>query len=367
MRVGLLLYGSLDTLSGGYRYDRELVQHLRAAGDEVDIISLPWRTYGQHLFDNFSRALLKRLRSGRWDVLLQDELNHPSLFWINRRWKRTDPPHCPTIAIVHHLRASEQHPAWRKVLYRWIEHLYLASVDGFVFNSQTTRTAVEALVGKARPSVVAYPAGNRFTAQLTEAEVLARAHQSGPLRLVFVGNVIPRKNLLLLLRAAGRLPKATWKLAVIGQLGVDAAYTRTIRQYLQRHDLNENVVLHGALSDQELAAELAQAQLLAVPSEYEGFGIVYLEGMGFGLPAIASTAGAAHEIITSSVTGFLVGPTEVETLAAHLHMLATQREQLAQMGLAALDRYRAHPTWDQSMARIREFLATGRTHDGPKP
>ena len=49
MRIGLIIYGSLDTLTGGYLYDRLLVEHLRRQGDHVDIISLPWRTYGRHL------------------------------------------------------------------------------------------------------------------------------------------------------------------------------------------------------------------------------------------------------------------------------------------------------------------------------
>lgn len=361
MRVGLLIYGSLDTLSGGYLYDRELVKHLRAAGDEVDLISLPWRNYGQHLGDNFSSALRQRLRAGRWDVLLQDELNHPSLFWVNRRWRRT----CPVLTIVHHLRVSEQHPAWHKAFYRWIERRYLASVDGFIFNSQTTRAAVAALLGapRPRPSVVAYPAGDRFTRLPTQAEVRARAHQPGPLRLIFVGNVIPRKNLLLVLEAARRLSKELWQLAVVGQLEVDADYTRAIRRTIHQHQLQANVTLQGALSDEALADELARSHLLVVPSEYEGFGIVYLEGMGFGLPAIAGTAGAAREIITAGENGFLVNPTEVEALAAHLQTLATQRERLAQMSLAAWERYRAHPTWAQSMARIREFLTTWRLND----
>ena len=44
MRVGLLIYGSLDILTGGFLYDRLLVEHLRSQGDEVEVITLPWRT-----------------------------------------------------------------------------------------------------------------------------------------------------------------------------------------------------------------------------------------------------------------------------------------------------------------------------------
>ena len=53
MKIGFLIYGSLDTLSGGYLYDRKLVEYLRTQGDTVQIISLPWRNYAAHLSDNF--------------------------------------------------------------------------------------------------------------------------------------------------------------------------------------------------------------------------------------------------------------------------------------------------------------------------
>ena len=71
MRIGLLIYGSLDTLSGGYLYDRKLVEHLRQAGDAVEIVSLPWRSYPAHLADNLSLRLYRRLRDLPVDILLQ--------------------------------------------------------------------------------------------------------------------------------------------------------------------------------------------------------------------------------------------------------------------------------------------------------
>ncbi|MEA2184314.1 MAG: hypothetical protein QOF69_3499, partial [Solirubrobacteraceae bacterium] len=42
MRVGMVIYGSLETLTGGYLYDRKLAEHLTAHGDDVQVISLPW-------------------------------------------------------------------------------------------------------------------------------------------------------------------------------------------------------------------------------------------------------------------------------------------------------------------------------------
>ena len=65
MHVGLLIYGSLETVSGGFIYDRHLVRYLRAAGDRVDVIGLPWRPYGLSLLDNLNSGLRRRLHAGR--------------------------------------------------------------------------------------------------------------------------------------------------------------------------------------------------------------------------------------------------------------------------------------------------------------
>ncbi len=357
VRIGLLIYGSLATVSGGYLYDRMLVAHLTAAGDTVEIVSLPWRTYGRHLADNFSGALRRRLRDGAWDVLLQDELNHPSLFLMNRwlRWAGGSRP-CPIISIVHHLRSSEARPAWQNRLYRWVERHYLRSVDGFIFNSQTTRETVEGLAGRERPGVVARPGRDHRPVALTPAAVAARATTPGPLRLLFVGNLIPRKGLHTLLTALARLPASHWHLTVVGSTAGDPAYAAAIRAQIGRLGLAERVTLAGALSDEALGQALATSHVLAVPSSYEGYGIVYVEALGHGLPVIASTAGAAREIITHGEDGFLVSPGNAAAIAAILDRLGRDRLLLARMGQAALARYATLPTWAESAGRVRAFL-----------
>lgn len=356
MRAGLIIYGTLDIVSGGYLYDRLLVEHLHRQGDQVEIMSLPWRTYARRLGDNFSRSLYQRLRQSPLDLLLQDELNHPSLFWLNRRLR--DQVRYPILSIVHHLRCSEARPPWQNRFYRWVEQHYLTTVDGFIFNSQTTRAVVEKLAGVRRRSVVAYPGGDRLCPGLTSEQIAERARQPGPLRILFVGNLIPRKGLHILLAGLTRLPRESWRLEVVGSLTVAPTYAQSIQRQIVAADLTGQVTLSGSLSDADLAARMAQSHLLAVPSSYEGFGIIYLEGMGFGLPVIASTAGAASEIITPGQDGFLVSPDDSGTLAQRAYELSQDRERLLQMSLAARRRYTAYPTWSESTERIRQFLQT---------
>ncbi|VAW31073.1 hypothetical protein MNBD_CHLOROFLEXI01-3849, partial [hydrothermal vent metagenome] len=175
-------------------------------------------------------------------------------------------------------------------------------------------------------------------------------------RLLFVGNLIPRKGLHNLLEAVTRLPQSDWQLEVVGDTAVSPRYTQKIQQTITKQNLGDNVTLHGALNDDALAQKMASSDLLVVPSNYEGYGIVYLEGMGFGLPTIAGKGGAAHEIITEGVDGFLVGDGETAVLAQHLHTLHQNRAMLTQMSLAAYARFQNHPTWQQSMGQIHKYL-----------
>ena len=277
-------------------------------------------------------------------------------FWLNQRlrpWLG-----CPVGAIVHHLRCRERHPAVMRRLYRGVEKRDLASVDGCICVSRTTAKDVEDLIGRTQPLTVASPGRERLPGAVSRTEITARANAPGPFNLIFVGNLIPRKELHTLLTALGSLPHDDWRLAVAGSLTMDAAYVEAIRRQIKDAGLESRVSLLGALTGRELAARCAASHLLAVPSSYEGFGIVYLEGMQFGLPAIAGTAGAAKEIITHGDNGFLVPPGNPEALAHHIELLIRNRELLLKMSLAAHRAAAAHPTWNDSAARARAFLQT---------
>lgn len=399
MLLGLIIYGSLQTVSGGYLYDRRLVEHLQRQGDQVEIFALPWGGYTRHLADNLSISLLRTLRGARIDILLQDELNHASLFWLNRRLRSTTS--YPIVSIVHHLRSSEVTAArrawqnvWQAKLYHQIERRYLASVDAFVCNSAATyREVARALAqpragagkGKrqSKPHVVAPPAGDRWQISLSKAQIEARAHAPGPLRVLFVGNLIPRKGLHILLEAlaCAALPTGAVSLTVVGNPQVDPTYSAAVRRQAEQLHLGGDeykvrVAFRGSLSDAELGNEFASHQVLAVPSSYEGFGIVYLEGMGFGLPAIAGAAGGAGEIIRDGENGFLLGDAYIaggddtasppDRLAAYLARLSADRDLLARMSLAARRRFEAWPTWEETAAVTRRFLLSlqaGEVHE----
>ena len=344
MRVGLVIYGSLETVSGGYLYDRKLVEYLLEQGDTVEIISLPWRNYFAHLTDNLTFALPTGV-----DILIQDELNHPSLITGN-----AGKHSYPIISIVHHLRCSELRPAWKNRYYRMIEKKYLEGVDGFIFNSKTTQNVVIGLVGGNKPAIVANPPTDRFGEPVTENEIVERAG-SGELRILFIGNIIHRKGLHTLLRAVTGL-KSNVRVDVVGGTDIEPKYSYEMERYILIHRLDSTVISHGSLDSQPLMELYKLAHILVVPSSYEGYGIVYLEGMGFGLPAIGTTAGAAGEIITHGTDGYVIEPENTEALAGLIRELADNRELLLKLSLNALKRYKTQPKWEDTADQIREFL-----------
>jgi glycosyltransferase involved in cell wall biosynthesis len=356
MRIGLIIYGTLQYRSGGYLYDRMLVEHLTASGDQVFLFSLPWRSYPLHLLDNLFTNLVRSIRHTPLDVLLQDELNHPSLVVPNLRLKKVFKR--PIISIVHHLRCMEPHAVRGRLLMRWIERAYLKTVDGFIFNSCNTRDTVAGLIGQSKRHLVATPGGDRLGRLADQQAIEDRCMRPGALKLLFIGNVVRRKNLDGLLAGLARVRRVPWHLTVVGRLDIDIPYTGLIKNRIKGLGFSDRVDLCGLVDDSKLRHYLQSSHLIAMPFTYEGFGIVYLEGMAFGLPALASRVGGAPEVVRHGQTGYLFDPDRVDQLAAVVEHLGGRRAELLRLSLAARRRFEAFPTWRQTTGAIRYFLET---------
>ncbi len=352
MRAGLVLYGDLGMTSGGFLYDRELVRHLRKEGDRVDVVSLDPAGARRGFPGKGATPLVSRLADFAPDLLLEDELAHRSLFSINSRLRAR--LGCPLIAIVHHLKCCEGRSGWRTGFIRRVEKKYLQSVDGFICTSRATLEEVSRL-SPSRPSIVAYPGGDRFGGK-AEREALREKSESTPFRILFLGNLISRKEVHTLISGLSLLGRSGWELLLAGSSAAEPAYARRISLQVKRARLEDRVKFLGPVADGALPDLFSRSHVLAVPSAYEGFGIVYLEGMSFGLPAIASSAGGAREIVREGVNGFLVSPGDPEAVAVAVWRLLEDRKRLLAMSLAALDRSAEFPGWEESCARVRNFL-----------
>ncbi len=360
MRVLLIVYGSLETLSGGYLYDRTLVRRLESGGHEVQVYSQTNRTpYLANLAGNADPYLIRKAVAWKPDVIVEDELNHPSLFLLNRTLRKRVP--APRIGLVHHLKSIEEGPALEQAAARYMEKDFLAGLDGYIFNSEFTLQSVRAVLGSptagtndslGKPFVVALPGKDRL-AGLTVPDV-PRVRNGKTLRLLFLGNVIPRKGLHLLITALGRIAARPWSLSIAG--GEDPGYGAGIRSQIRKSGLESRVTWLGAVEDAELPGIFQSHDVLTVPSQCEGFGIVYAEALSFGLPVIAGALGGARELVHPGENGFLIRWGDAEGLAGCLSRLIDSPELLATMSSKARAKAEVLPTWDDSMGKIVQFL-----------
>jgi glycosyltransferase involved in cell wall biosynthesis len=357
MRVGLIIYGSINTVTGGYIYDRKLVDYLRSQGVLVKIFSQTPASFIGLIRNNFSRKLIKEIIEFSPDVLLQDEMNFISLFLLNKKIKNI--ANFPIISIVHLLYSSSNRSLF-KFFIKKIEKIYLKSVNGFIFNSFSTQASVINSIGENINSLVAHPGKNRIKFDTAKDQISLKCSRK-ELMIIFIGNLIYGKGLHVLLEALSKIDINLWRLSVIGGLHFDLKYAQKILKMINNLKLGNNVKVLGLLDIENLKKELISHHVLAVPSYYESFGMVYSEAMGAGLPVIASKLGGTPEIVVDTINGFLVEPGDIERVRDSISKLIENRDLLVKMSLSSLSAYENMPSWDETMAKVYNFLH-GRDH-----
>ena len=80
----------------------------------------------------------------------------------------------------------------------------------------------------------------------------------------------------------------------------------------------DRILFTGWLNAEQLSKWYAEADILVVPSWYEPFGMVILEGMLYGLPIVATRVGGPNEILSSERTGLFCEPKDVASLQAQV-------------------------------------------------
>lgn len=355
MQIGLVIYDHLDVISGGYLYDRKLVEFWRRQGHEVLILALPSRSYCWHLVDNFLPAWRRRLREAPVDVLVVDELSHPSVVLLVRGLSRQKK--IPVVSLNHLLRSTEPKLPVLRYLYRAVERYFLNSVDAHVHNSQDTARQVLALSQQVLPAVVAYPGRDHWLSEIGPADIEVRAKASGGLKILYVGNVIERKGLHILLDALSRIPPQDWCLTVVGRLDLEPRYVARINAEVKAMPEGAQVNVIGEIPFAEMPKIFSAHQLFVMPSLYEPFGIVYVEAMGAGLPLIASSAGASAELVGHGRSGFIVAPEHPLELQSYVQRFIDDRALLVQFGQQALNDFHGFPRWDDSAQLITDFLS----------
>ncbi|MFC7114043.1 glycosyltransferase [Natronoarchaeum sp. GCM10025703] len=185
--------------------------------------------------------------------------------------------------------------------------------------------AAPSLAGK--PSLVARPGGRTDGRALSPTQVTDRA-KAEPLRIVYVGNVVPRKDPETLVAAVARgRPERDWELTVVGSHESTPDYADSVVRAAEQRGVEDCVEFTGEVDTDALEGVLERSHVCCVPSRYEAFGMVYLEAMEYGVVPIASSVGGASEFVEHEHNGFVVDPGHDAGIAAILTALDDDRER----------------------------------------
>ncbi len=356
MRVSRVTFAALDTYSlvGGLQnFNRRVIRSLSALGARPNIHlmrdtpkdlppGMDAKIMGHgacHLC--FVKGVLQSVRSA--DVLL---LGHINILPVGVLAKVFN----PRLKLVLFVHGDE---VWNDPIYRrmrWYEPFLVRSLAHIASVSDYTANVMAREFGVPRDRFVVFPnavdplpqppGGPSETETILVVTRLA-AHDG-------------KKHVDSVIRAfaaiSARRPNA--RLDVIG----DGVLRASLEELAHSLSVSERVTFHGRVSDDELAAAYARARLFVMPSNKEGFGIVFLEAWLRGLPVICGSEGASREIISDGIDGFVADPMDIACLAEKIELLLSDRERAIEMGAAGRMKVLSHYLHGNFELRLREVL-----------
>ncbi len=246
-------------------------------------------------------------------------------------WTDFIPPffsRCPSIITVHDLAfllyphfLTHESARYYGLIDRAVRH-----ATHIIAVSEATKNDIIRLTGtSAKKITVIYEAAQSIYAPIEDTGLLAemRARHGLPDRFIlFVGTIEPRKNLPTLIRAFDLLKKnyrPDVGLVIVGKEGwlFDEVY-----RLVEELGLEGQICFAGRVPTKDLPALYSAAEMLVLPSFYEGFGLPPLEAMACGTPVIVSNTSAMPEVVQDAA--LRVTPEDVEGFTVAMWRLLSE-------------------------------------------
>ena len=313
IRAVFAVPGDIELPTGGYMYDRRVLELLPQMGVAARHLQLPasFPDPSATDFDETGRLLAA---IGPDAVVVIDGLAYGAMpAGIITRVRG------PIVALVHHPLCLETGLARsRQDALRAMETAALALARRVLVTSRATaRTLVADFAVRSDMITVAEPG--------TDPAPRAAGSAAGPLQLLSVGATVPRKAFDLLVRALGALKGRDWRLVIVGPTDRSAQALAAVRAAIGETGLTDRVTLTGPLRQQRLADYYASTDVFLMPSLYEGYGMVLAEAMARGLPIVCTTGGAAAETVPDGAA-IKVPPGDERALALAVQQMLDDKD-----------------------------------------
>lgn len=341
--VTLVVPGRLGTHTGGYIYDRRIVDGLRARGWSVDVRELdpgfPDPTDAAladaarvlAAIPDGSIALVDGLALGA----MPDQAEH-------------ERARLRIVALVHLPLAADAgltSDATARLLAS--ERRALACAALIVVTGACTRSAL-ADYGVAPDRVALVQPG-------TDRAPVSPGSGGATVQLLTVATLTRRKAHDVLFRALATLPRTGWHLTCVGSLDREPRTVDALRARLGSEGLEALVTLVGDVDDERLEACYRQADVFVLATLHETYGMAVAEALAHGLPVVSTTDRAISELVGDEA-GILVAPGEVEPLSEALARIVADAALRARLAAAARYLRERLPSWDDAADRMAAAL-----------
>ena len=341
MHVALIVPAPFTLVSGGYAYDRRMVQRLRDTGHKVDVVEL----HGAFpLCDDAARdsacMAWDRLPDGARPVI--DSLALPGFAGMQDALAARG-----AIGLIHHPTALETgHSKADRTRLLDIERRLFQHLHRVIVTSEPTAERLEKDFGVDRARLAIVGPGTD--------DAPRSAGSGGPgCAILSLGTLVPRKGNDVLLRALARLFDLDWRLTIAGSPDRDPAHAQALRALAEELRIADRVQFAGEVTDDALEALWQGTDLFASATWYEGYGMAVAEALKRGLPVAVTSGGAAAALVTPEA-GVVCQPGDTEQYSKALRRVIFGADLRRDMGEAAWQIGQALPGWD---AQARAFAA----------
>lgn len=338
--------GELGAPTGGYRYDARVLEEIAGRGHQATWLPLP--TDFPLASDAAVEEALARLKSVPPSAtLVIDGLGYGALpaAGIEALGR-------PVAALVHHPLALETGlDAAAAARLDATERLALTKAAVVIVTSDATRTTLAEDYGVPATKIrVAEPG--------VDPAPKARGSGGDAPVVLTVGAVTPRKNQVALACAFGRLKDLSWRWRIVGSLTRDASYAGELDAAITAAGVRDRVDTLGEVPEEALAAAFDGADLFALASKLEGYGMACAEALGRGLPVVVGESAATAALVPENA-GALVPQDDDAAIAAALRALIGDADALARAARAARSAGVRLPRWFQCADVFEHLMLSG--------
>jgi glycosyltransferase involved in cell wall biosynthesis len=347
LRLSLLTIGDPDQRTGGYRYQSMMAAAAAEHLAEVRFASLPALPWPIPALP--AARTLRTAAEGSDAVLLDSIAAAFAAPWIARL-------RIPVIAVVHQPPGGLHGGQVRRVAQRRLDGIAYRSAAGVVATGESLMDDLRG-IGVPADRIAVVPPGCDVPVASGPPLDMRRGRA---VSVLCVANWTPLKGILELVDAFAALPEEAATLWLVGATDVDLRYAERVRRRVAAPDLSGRVVVRGSVPVEEVGRLYRSADVFALCSFVDAYGMAWGEAIAAGLPVVGWRAGNLPRLAEHGRQALMAEPGDLAGLAAALRVIATDDVLRERLAAGARRRAEMLPTWrvsaDLFFASVRELL-----------